>query len=134
MTQKGYRWLLAVMGLYWLVIFVLTHLPPARLPAVPVNDKLEHLGAYFILAALVNITLGQTLGKHRDWMTVAIILAYGAIDEWLQIPVGRSCELADWYADGAGVALAIFVCGALRALYAAVRPKVAEVVDEPVGI
>ena len=32
----------------------------------------------------------------------ALILAYAAVDEWLQIPVGRTAEWGDWLADAVG--------------------------------
>jgi VanZ family protein len=44
-------------------------------------------------------------------------LTYGAIDELLQIPVGRVCSLGDWLADAAGVATVV----ALAVVFGAVR-------------
>ena len=94
---------------FWCGLFIATHLPPGRVPVLPVSDKTEHLVSYGALALglFTSITLVR---RRRDAGgraqvaigVLAICLAYGAIDEWTQIPVGRSCELADWYADAAG--------------------------------
>ena len=98
------RALRVITALYWVTIFVLTHIP--RVPQVPgpqLSDKLIHAVAYFILALL----LMCWLGPKWAWRVLAIGLIYGAIDELLQIPVGRGCELADWVADGIGTACAV---------------------------
>jgi VanZ family protein len=41
---------------------------------------------------------------------------YGALDELLQIPVGRHCDLWDWVADMGGVAAVLAVAGFYLAL------------------
>jgi len=108
---------------FWCGLFIATHLPPARVPVLPVSDKTEHLVSYATLA--LGLFTSITLMRRRDAggraqlaiRVLAICLAYGAIDEWTQIPVGRSCELADWYADAAGagtmMVVATLVSGAM---------------------
>ena len=107
-------------GAYWLVLFGATHVPAYALPKVPVSDKIEHLVCYGLLATLLMLTF-HVRGKFHagTGITVlALLLAYGAIDEWTQIPVGRSCELADWYADAAGSGVAVVLMTfVLRRLY-----------------
>ena len=99
----------ALTVLYWLALFVATHLPAGRLPIVPVTDKTLHFVTYAILAAGMCLSL-HLMHRSDAVLPVLIIgLAYGAIDEWLQIPVGRTCEIADWYADAAGVAAGVIV-------------------------
>ncbi len=116
MTRRIYRLLLAALIAYWLTIFTLTHLPARDLPHIQVSDKIEHLAAFGVLSILLNLVLGTRLTTNRDWLTVAIVLAYGAIDEWLQTPVGRDCDLHDWFADGTGAALGVALCGLYRYL------------------
>ena len=41
--------LLIVTGGYWVVLFILTHLPRNRLPPGPSYDKLNHFLAYLVL-------------------------------------------------------------------------------------
>jgi VanZ family protein len=104
---------------YWICLFVVTHLPPTRLPKTRISDKFSHFAAYAVLAALLIWSLRQ-LGcslRAAAWSAIAICLAYGAIDEYLQIYVGRICSLRDWLADVTGavaVAAVVVVAGALR--------------------
>jgi len=102
-------WIAAI--LYWAALFCATHIPAPRLPPIPVTDKTAHLVSYGVLAMLLHLALFRA-DRSRSSTDVAmlvltILLAYGAIDEWTQIPVGRSCELADWYADAAGASIAM---------------------------
>lgn len=98
---------------YWLLIFTLTHLPAQRLPRPPFNlgDKACHSLAYFGLSMLIGLTIWTVAPNRRGWLWIILItgLSYGAIDEWLQIPVGRDCEFFDWVADSAGVMLAVLI-------------------------
>lgn len=112
------RTLWALTALYWLGIFTLTHLPARKLPRPPLNltDKACHGLAYFGLSMLVGLTLWVTFPRRRGWLwlILAVGMGYGAIDEWLQIPVGRDCELLDWVADSAGTMLAVLILSLLQ--------------------
>lgn len=95
-------------AVYWLVLFALTHVKVERVPGPSVNDKLVHLLAYGLLAGLLCATLmahGMRPTRAALW-TFGLCLAYGAMDEWTQPWVGRSCELGDWLADAGGAAAA----------------------------
>jgi VanZ family protein len=95
---------------YWLGLFILTHTPVALPIIIVSSDKSAHFIGYAMLATALFASL-RVLGRRDPMLMVLVIgLAYGAIDEWLQIPVGRSCELNDWFADAAGVAAAVTVC------------------------
>jgi VanZ family protein len=109
--SKFRRPLLIITGAYWALIFTLTHLPPRALPHVRLSDKIEHLLAYGCLGGLLFLTLWLTRPRIAQLgiLVLAIGMAYGAIDEWLQIPVGRDCDLLDWFSDTTGVAIAV-VC------------------------
>ena len=99
----------AITGLYWVVLFVMTHLPPRRLPHGPGSDKLHHFLAYLVLSFLLGAALWQAFPSRRRWMPMLVVLAamaYGAFDEFTQIAVGRDCELNDWLADVAGACFA----------------------------
>ena len=105
-------WGLAIF--YWLLLFTATHIPGSRLPPVRVSDKTIHFVAYARLAASLMICL-RISGRLKSTSAVgvlALLLAYGAIDEWTQaLPfIHRSCELADWHADAAGAAVAVVFC------------------------
>lgn len=105
------------LAVYWLGLFVATHWP-SEVPALAggVLDKIAHFSAFAVLSLL----LAGTTATH-DWaLTPRVLLvlwlvvaAYGAIDELLQTPVGRSCELYDWLADLAGAGVALLVVKAV---------------------
>jgi VanZ family protein len=101
---------------YWSVLFYLTHTPPSKLPRMPrirMIDKWAHFIAYSGLAFLFLCSLKYrqkgSLGDLK--LTFGVLAIYGALDELLQIPVGRTASLYDYAADVAGV-----VFGALLAI------------------
>jgi hypothetical protein len=79
-------------------------------PADAPTDKLLHAATFGVLTAM----LALARPWRGWWWPAAIMLAIGAIDEWLQaIPmVNRSCDLDDWIADATGIALAGAFIGA----------------------
>ncbi len=52
-TIFGFRLAMVVLGLYWLAIFVGTHLPGALVVTPNVNDKVKHFSAFFVLGGLL---------------------------------------------------------------------------------
>ncbi|MFO1091988.1 MAG: VanZ family protein [Planctomycetaceae bacterium] len=97
----------AGIAVYWLAMFLATHLPVQRvMEQLPTTDKHLHFGAYAVLGfALPWWGLAATRGRAaRLWM---VILLYAALDELLQIPVGRSAEWGDWFADAAGAMIGV---------------------------
>ena len=100
-------WLLV--AVYWAAIYIATHIPAPKLPYVPVTDKTAHFVSYFLLAAGISIAMMLQHRRNIPVTVLAITLAYGAIDELTQIPVNRSCELADWYADAAGASCGVVI-------------------------
>ena len=104
----------ALTTVYWIALFAATHVPGPRLPHIPVTDKTAHLVSYALLATalMVSLRVSRKLKSTSAITVLAILLAYGAIDEWTQaLPfIQRSCELADWHADAAGAAVAVVIC------------------------
>jgi VanZ family protein len=110
------RFIILSLAGYWCTIFVLTHMPARRLPAPAVSDKVAHMAAYFGLAALLYAWLWVRYPARRTiglWV-IGICAAYGAADELLQIPVGRSASLGDWLADVAGAMIAVAIWELIR--------------------
>jgi VanZ family protein len=98
------RLLLLTTAAYWCTMFVLTHLPPRHMPKLRVSDKLEHLTAFMMLGGLLYLCLSPSV--RRPILVAALIgAAYGAMDEWTQPLVGRSCEMLDWVSDVSGIIL-----------------------------
>ena len=108
-TVRVVRGLLAA---YWIALFLVTHVPlPPRVPSVAGADKVFHAGAYaglaFLLALLAALRVAPSWRQYTK--IFALVAAYGAIDELLQIPVGRTCDVWDWLADIAGAAAGLLV-------------------------
>jgi VanZ family protein len=101
-------------ALYWLALFCGTHIPAPKLPPIRVNDKTIHFVGYGLLAGAILVSLNASGRlRHTSGVTVlAILLAYGAVDEWTQaLPfINRSCDIQDWHADAAGAATAVVIC------------------------
>jgi VanZ family protein len=99
-------WTLTI--IYWCGLYILTHTPVA-IPVTTVKDKTAHVAAYASLAIALFLSFKLSRRKptaQTAMLVLGILLVYGAFDELTQIPVGRSGEMADWYADAAGAALA----------------------------
>ena len=97
---------------FWLLAFIATHLPKVPQSMGRVSDKTLHSVSFMILGGLLSwVWHGRMRGVVRHGVLVLVIIAiYGAIDELLQIPVGRHCDFQDWIADMQGgiVGLALF--------------------------
>jgi len=110
------KFLYLPLGLYWLIIFILTSIPGGSIPKVFGGvDKLKHFGAYFVLAILLNFTLYlqnkfPLLSKKSMLFTFLITLFYGLFDEVHQIFIpGRSFDWWDLVADVVGSLLGILL-------------------------
>ena len=108
---------------YWILLFTLTSLPTQSVPAVGVNDKVEHLLAYFGLSFLLYLALlfqkkFVLLRNNAALFALLIVFAYGIIDELHQLMVpGRSCELMDFLADVFGGILGVITLKILFRYY-----------------
>ncbi len=106
-----------IVGLYWVLLFVLTHLPivpDKERPPVHTNvDKIAHCVAFAGLAFLLSAAGAARWGFHPLLFArvLFVVAAYGAFDEWSQgfIPL-RDPDIHDWIADmlGAGIGLSAF--------------------------
>ena len=100
--------LLVLLVLLWAGAFTLTHLPPGNVPKFHAGDKVLHTVGFAGLASAFGVTLlsfGVPRRRRLMWL-LAVMLAYGAIDEWTQPWFGRSCDIIDWLHDAAGIVIA----------------------------
>jgi VanZ family protein len=106
--RAHWGWVVALAACYWLLIFVLTHVPAGHFPQKALGvDKLAHFTAYlgltFLVALCVRLRYGISV-QTVCWI-LALVLAYGALDEITQAMVpGRSTDASDWLADALGAA------------------------------
>lgn len=107
------RWLSLLILAYFAALFWGTHTrKPPRIVSEGVSDKYLHFLAYGGLAFLVASRLAcnrrPTWRRHAKlWLVIAV---YGVLDEFLQIPVGRDAEFADWLMDATGAATGLLAC------------------------
>ena len=103
---------LLVLIVYWTGLFIGTHTPRTSIVDFTVTDKVLHYAAYLGLTFLLALTwsLYRPFVARSYVAVLALLAAYGAVDELLQIPVGRHGDPLDWIADLCGVlsALALF--------------------------
>ncbi len=104
---------LVVLYVYWLIIFILSHIPKDHVPpGWTVSGKTLHFGAYFVLTLLVFVNAGlihrTSLRSKKTWSMIGVVIAYGALDEFLQLFIqGRRGSPLDWAVDVAACLLCV---------------------------
>ncbi len=107
-------------GLMLLAMFAGTHYPGDMQLSVSVSDKTMHFVAYMILTLSVLASWELSTGLLRPahyffvWLSGTI---YGVFDELTQIPVGRTCSMADWLADVIGIVVGLTLFRLVRPLF-----------------
>lgn len=103
------------LAIYWIFLIAATSFPSEALPSFGVNDKIEHLSAYFVLAVFFSLTLfiqtkNLLLKKYWNQYSVIILLIYGIFDEVHQyfIP-GRFFDWLDLLANFSGIVLGVYL-------------------------
>ncbi|MCU0707718.1 MAG: VanZ family protein [Pirellula sp.] len=121
-TFHGVRIAIIALACYWTLLTISTHLPVTVLRAVQEttrwSDKLLHFGAFTVLAFLLAWAVPTNPKRRSQNVLVAtgIGVAYAAIDELTQIPVGRTADWGDFSADLFGILAGIIVYVAMREL------------------
>ena len=114
--EKNKKYLINIpLIVYWLILFVLTSLPSKSAITIGVSDKIEHFGAYGILASVLYVNLYfqkkfKKLNKYPGTFTLIFASLYGVMDELHQLFVpGRTADILDWTADFTGSLLAVII-------------------------
>ena len=98
---------------YCCLIYYLSAQPSIAVPMLFTHqDKLHHMGAYFLMGILFwrSMTQLHTTTMISFLATLSFCCLYGATDEWHQSYVpGREADLLDWVADTAGALCALFL-------------------------
>lgn len=111
------------LGVYWVMAFVVTHLPPIfekddtpgfEPPIGP--DKVVHFFGFAALAFLLMNTLRRLSTPVAVGLTLLLCAIYGVFDELTQPPFARTADPWDWVADmvGAIVGITFFLRVRLR--------------------
>ena len=104
---------------FWLVLIIATSLPSKDIPNIKLNDKIEHLAAYFILGFLFNLALlvqnkFKYLKEKAFSSTIILLGIYAVIDELHQLFIpGRECSFFDWSADILGIVFGVLIVSLL---------------------
>lgn len=106
---------LALFG-YWCVLFISTHIPTRIVQSLHANDKFLHFGAYFVLAFLLAWALPTNPKRPlvNVFWALVVAIGYAGFDELTQIPVGRTADWQDFYADVAGACSGLVIYLAIR--------------------
>ena len=108
-TVFGIRVATILLAVFWTAMFVGTHVPRVSMPHVSHVDKLFHFGGFTGLAFLMAWAVPTQHGRPRWNVLVAAVasVGYAAVDEFTQIPVGRTADILDWLADTTGVTVGL---------------------------
>jgi hypothetical protein len=107
----------AALLLYWPMVFLLTHVAqvPGFILRTQMSDKTMHYLGYLILTFLwwfsVYPAQRPSIRRLPFWITLALLAAYGAFDEWLQGFTHRTPDVWDWVADMGGVITGLVIFG-----------------------
>lgn len=101
----------SILAVYWLAIFVATHLPGSALPPLG-SDKAYHLMAFFGLSVLLSWVLAQKIASARTRISAVLVItiSYAIFDEWSQqFVANRTPDVSDVVADACGAALGVIL-------------------------
>ncbi len=81
-------------------------MPPGLVALLVIPDKFAHFALYLVFGGLIGWTRSHGGAEVPHGVLLAAAAVYAAFDEWHQSLVpGRTPELADWWADVAGLAV-----------------------------
>lgn len=107
-----------ILGVYWLAIFVATHLPAPVLPTIG-SDKLYHMAAFSGLSFLLSWSFSAKFRSAAQLVltVVSVTLLYAMFDEWSQqFVAGRQPDVEDVVADLAGTLIGLTAYFTARAI------------------
>jgi len=118
-----------VLYVYWLTIFILSHIPKVNVPrGWKVSGSMHHFGAYVVLTLLIFLNAGlirrMSLRAKKTWLLIGVVIAYGVLDEFLQYFVpGRDANLMDLVVDVVACLLCVGLLFITQRLYWRIRPQ-----------
>ena len=103
-TQKFFhRSPYLLLAVYWISLFIATHLPKVPYVHIPGKGRTAHAVAYAMLACLLLICLRTRSGGSLSLTTaggaILVIAVYALLDEYSQPLTGRDADIIDWSFD-----------------------------------
>jgi hypothetical protein len=111
---KRHKYILTCLGIYWPVLFILTHIPVPQIARQSgMSDKTMHVLAYMGLVFFCWYTINPysrvNWKRVKVWVILGVMVWYGAFDEYLQARMGRSGDIRDFIADLAGTVIGLVI-------------------------
>ena len=115
-TFHGLRIAVLALGCYWALLFVSTHIPAHLLVTLHQSDKVIHATAFAILAFLIAwaVPTNDARPLRNVFQAALIAVIYAGIDELSQIPVGRTADWNDFFADCTGICVGLSLYTLIR--------------------
>jgi len=113
--KRRHKYILTALIIYWPAVFIATHIPkvPSWVCRAGMSDKTLHFMAYLILVSLAWLVTSPykkvNFKAAKVWFVLAVIVWYGAIDEYLQGFVNRTPDVYDFIADLAGTLTGLII-------------------------
>jgi len=119
MIRKNLLSILVAIAIFWLSMSDSDDFDRVKLFDIPHNDKIVHMGMYFILMTAILYENRKKIVNNRLILTAAIFpLLYGIIIELLQsFTASRSSSFYDVLADAAGIIISIILWTITRAYW-----------------
>ena len=109
LRPASFRVLFWLATLFAVVMAVLPH--PPRMPLDRFGDKVEHIIAFVVLAALANLGFRET---PRRLIVERLSFLGAAIEVVQSLPsLNRDCDVRDWIADTLAVVVVTLIAAAL---------------------
>jgi VanZ family protein len=111
-TKRRIRTTRFTLSIYWLAMFIGSHMPMAPIRTESHYDKLIHFAAFAGLAFFMAFYRGLLGRMTRNAYTTIFVIAaiYGIFDELTQMLIaGRTADPFDWLADITGAAAGLIV-------------------------
>ena len=111
---RRHKYMLMALLVYWPGLFVLTHIPIPQLARKSgMSDKTMHVLAYLALVFVWWFSISPykkvNWQKAKVWLTLGVMVWYGAFDEWLQGQMSRSADVMDFYANLVGTIIGLVI-------------------------
>jgi VanZ family protein len=125
MSLKRIRIAIILLAVYWIAIFIATHIPVKSMPKIDNFDKYVHTFAYAVLAFLLVWALSS---NRLNWIpfavTAVVVAVYGVFDEISQAYVGRSADIVDWYFDCLGTVIGLAAFAMVGTFWTLIRQRI----------
>lgn len=104
LSKRFHNGIFVGLVLFWVTMFILTHLPKVPSSVTQMGDKTAHFVGYGVLlfGCCLSSASRDNFGLQNALKWNLVVSLYAAFDELTQPIVGRDADLNDWVADTLG--------------------------------